>query len=173
MATIAAPLDFLGVNFYTRSLLTGDNRYPEAEGVRLVAPVPEACYTDMGWEIYPQALTDLLVWLHQDYDIQKLYITENGAAFHDQWDGSDSVKDPRRIDYLREHLRAVVKAIKVGVPVQGYFVWSLMDNYEWAEGYNKRFGVVYIDYHTQRRIIKESGYWYATLIEKYRETYSV
>jgi beta-glucosidase len=172
MATIAAPIDFLGVNFYSRMLIQGSEQAPTADKVKSIAPVPGACYTEMGWEVYPQALTDLLVRLHEDYGIANLYITENGSAFQDQWDGSDSVKDPRRIDYLREHLHSIAKAIKAGTPVRGYFTWSLLDNYEWAEGYSKRFGIVYVDYHTQRRIIKDSGYWYADLIAKYRETYA-
>jgi beta-glucosidase len=101
-----------------------------------------------------------------------MYITENGAAFKDQWNGEDQIQDPRRIAYLREYIRGVAHAIKHGAPVHGYFVWSLLDNFEWAEGYSKRFGIVYVDYQTQRRIIKNSGLWYADLIAKYKETYS-
>jgi beta-glucosidase len=87
-------------------------------------------------------------------------VTESGAAFDDQWDGDQGVADPQRVQYLREHIHATGQAIAQGVPVQGYFAWSLMDNYEWAEGYSKRFGIVYVDYATQQRIIKDSGRWY-------------
>jgi beta-glucosidase len=126
----------------------------------------------MGWEIYPDGLSSLLLRLHHEYHIPKLYITENGAAFKDQWNGKDQVKDPRRIEYLREYIRGVAHAIKQGAPIHGYFVWSLLDNFEWAEGYSKRFGIVYVDYQTQRRIVKNSGHWYADLIAKYKETYA-
>lgn len=171
LATIAAPIDFLGVNNYSRSVIRGRPGATPAESLQFVAPVPGACYTEMAWEIYPDALSELLVRLHQEYHIARLYVTENGAAFKDEWTGEDRVKDPRRIDYLREHLHGVARAIKQGAPVHGYFVWSLLDNFEWAEGYSKRFGIVYVDYPTQRRIIKDSGHWYASLIAKYKQTY--
>lgn len=171
LTTISAPLDFLGVNNYFRLIVRGADEKPLADRCQSVSPVPESCYTDMGWEIYPHGLRDLLVYVNQEYAPPRIYVTENGAAFKDEWDGSDTVRDPRRVDYLRTYIAGLAEAIKQGVPLEGYFVWSLMDNFEWAEGYNKRFGIVYIDYPTQRRVIKESGHWYAALLEAYRQTH--
>lgn len=168
LAIIAAPLDFLGVNTYSRILIRGAHTQPLADRCEVVSPVPNACYTDMGWEIYPRGLRDLLVDVGRNYPVGNLYVTENGAAFPDVWDGGDTVSDPRRVDYLRSHITACAEAIEQGAPLRGYFVWSLMDNFEWAEGYSKRFGIIYIDYPTQRRVIKESGHWYATLLRAFR-----
>ncbi len=122
----------------------------------------------MGWEIYPRGLRDLLVSVGRSYQVGKLYVTENGAAFPDDWDGGDTVSDPQRVSYLRSYITACAEAIEQGAPLRGYFVWSLMDNFEWGEGYAKRFGIVYIDYPTQRRVIKESGHWYAALLHAFR-----
>jgi beta-glucosidase len=169
LATISTPIDFLGVNNYSRQLVRGAAAQPLADQCESVSPVPGACYTDMGWEIYPHGLRDLLVYLHQAYAPQKIYVTENGAAFQDSWDGNGSVSDPRRVEFLRAYIEGLGEAIEQGVPLRGYFVWSLIDNFEWAEGYNKRFGIVYIDYPTQRRVIKESGYWYAALLSAHRD----
>jgi beta-glucosidase len=166
---ISAPLDFLGVNNYSRILVRGTRTPSLADRCEYVSPVPNACYTDLGWEIYPNGLRDVLVNVGRNYPVGKLYVTENGAAFPDVWDGSDTVSDPRRVDYLRGYIMACAEAIEQGAPLCGYFVWSLMDNFEWSEGYAKRFGVVYIDYPTQRRLIKESGYWYAALLNAFRK----
>ena len=168
MNSISAPLDFLGVNNYFRTLVRGARTQPLADHVESVSPIPNACYTDMGWEVYPHGLRDLLVNVGRNYPVGKLYVTENGAAFPDAWDGGDTVSDPRRVDYLRYHITACAEAMEQGAPLAGYFVWSLMDNFEWSEGYAKRFGIVYIDYPTQRRVIKESGYWYAALLNAFR-----
>jgi beta-glucosidase len=167
MDTISAPLDFLGVNNYSRILVRGARTQPLADHYDSVSPVPNACYTDLGWEIFPNGLRDLLVNVGRNYPVGKLYVTENGAAFPDVWDGDDTVSDPRRVDYLRAHITACAQAIEQGAPLYGYFVWSLMDNFEWGEGYSKRFGMVYIDYPTQRRTIKESGHWYAALLSAF------
>ncbi len=164
LAVIAAPLDFLGVNNYSRILIRGAQTQPLADRCESVSPIPNACYTDMGWEIYPSGLRDLLVNVERDYLVGNLYVTENGAAFPDDWDGGDTVSDPQRVSYLHSYITACAEAIEQGVPLRGYFVWSLMDNFEWGEGYSKRFGIIYIDYPTQRRIIKESGRWYASLL---------
>jgi beta-glucosidase len=172
LAIISAPIDFLGVNLYTRAVIRGSTPQPLADACYNVAPVPGACYTEMAWEIYPQALTDLLVRLHQEYGIQDIYVTENGAAFKDIWDGNNHVNDPRRVSYLREHIQAVARAIAQGVPLKGYFVWSLLDNFEWAEGYSKRFGIVYVDYPTGRRVIKDSGLWYRDFLSAVQQTTS-
>lgn len=169
LESISVPLDFLGVNNYSRILVRGAGTQPLADQFESVSPVPNACYTDMGWEIYPNGLRDVLVSVARNYPVGKLYVTENGAAFPDVWDGGDTVSDPRRVDYLRTHITACAEAIERGAPLAGYFVWSLMDNFEWGEGYAKRFGVVYIDYPTQRRVIKESGHWYAALLNAFRK----
>ncbi|GHO47874.1 GH1 family beta-glucosidase [Ktedonospora formicarum] len=173
LATISTPIDFLGVNNYTRLLVKGNTeRIPLADQVSLVAPIPSACYTEMGWEVYPNGLRDLLLRLTKDYAVSKLYVTENGAAFKDAWNGNGHVSDPRRVDYLRTHIAGLAEAIQQGAPLRGYFVWSLMDNFEWAEGYSKRFGIVYIDYPTQKRVVKESGYWYAGLLKAFNQAHS-
>ncbi|WP_434938132.1 GH1 family beta-glucosidase [Shewanella sp. HL-SH8] len=155
---IAQQIDFLGINFYTRAVYQA---HPETIYAQVdMINVPK---TDMDWEIYPQAFTDLLVSLSQTYSLPPIYITENGAAMPDKLiDGQ--VMDNDRIDYYQSHLNAVNNAITQGVNVVGYFAWSLMDNFEWAEGYLKRFGIVYVDYQTQQRTIKASGKAYRDLI---------
>ncbi len=159
MSAIVAPLDFLGVNYYTRSVVRAGNRdtapaFVAAEGAE---------HTEMGWEVYPDGLSDLLVRLRDDYELPPLYITENGAAFPDER-SNGSVPDPQRISYIERHLGAVAHAIDEGVPVRGYFVWSLLDNFEWAFGYTKRFGIVYVDFETLERVPKESFSWYRDFI---------
>jgi beta-glucosidase len=165
MEKIAEPIDFLGVNYYSRSLVHTPTRPVDVEpSFALVTPVPGASYTEMAWEIYPQGLTDILVRVQGEYRPKALLVTENGAAFSDVWDGGDHVVDTKRIDYLQGHVQAMAQAIERGVVLKGYFVWSLMDNFEWIDGYSKRFGLVYVDYETQKRIIKESGRWYANFV---------
>ena len=154
---IAQPLDFLGINNYNRILL-GSN------GERVLPPESE--YTEMGWEVHAPGLRRLLNTLHQRYPATPLYIIENGAAFEDVVSEDGAVHDPRRESYLREHIGAVRDAIQDGVDVRGYFAWSLLDNFEWALGYSKRFGLIYVDYATQRRIVKDSGLWYAQVIAR-------
>jgi beta-glucosidase len=151
MAAIAAPLDFLGINYYSRHMASADCSWNAAtSGLER---------TDMGWEIYPQGLSDLLRRLHGDYTLPPVLITENGAAFPDvAHDGR--VPDAPRCRYLQQHIGAVAHARAAGVPVQGYFVWSLLDNFEWASGYAKRFGIVHVDYATQTRTPKDSALWY-------------
>jgi beta-glucosidase len=115
----------------------------------------------MGWEVSPQGLYNILKYVHDNYHPPALYVTENGAAFADKVGEDGRVHDERRVAYLREHFRQAHRAMADGVPLKGYFVWSLMDNFEWAYGYSKRFGLVYVDYRTQRRFIKDSGYFFA------------
>ncbi|AXV65408.1 beta-glucosidase [Pseudoalteromonas lipolytica] len=158
METIAQPLDFLGVNFYTRL------HYQASETDYYEEMPHQAPMTDIGWEIYPKALTELLVSLHEKYQLPPVFITENGAAMDDKMINSE-VHDQDRIDYYNSHLNAVNDAMEQGVTVSGYFAWSLMDNFEWAEGYSKRFGIVYVDYVTQQRVIKDSGNAYSHLIK--------
>ncbi|MFU2509064.1 GH1 family beta-glucosidase [Pseudoalteromonas sp. ASV78] len=157
MEIIAQPLDYLGVNFYTRLhyQASDDDFYDERPH--------QGPLTDIGWEIYPQALTELLVSLNEKYTLPPVYITENGAAMKDTLDNGE-VNDLDRISYYQQHLTALHNATLQGVRVDGYFAWSLMDNFEWAEGYLKRFGIVYVDYHTQQRTVKASGLAYSNLI---------
>lgn len=156
---IAVPIDFLGVNYYTRIVA----RSPKA--VLPTEIVPDEERTDMGWEVFPQGVLETLTSIHFDHRFPAYYVTENGAAYPDQVEPNGVVRDKKRIRYIKAHLSELHRAIELGIPVQGYFVWSLMDNFEWAYGYSKRFGLIYIDYGTQRRIPKESAYWYAKVIE--------
>ncbi len=151
---IAQPLDFLGVNYYYPTIAhAGKPAAPAAPG----APV-----TDMGWEVSPASLTDLLSRLHRDYRLPPLFITENGAAYRDRV-VNGRVEDEARRQYLETHVRAAADAIECGVDLRGYFVWSLLDNFEWTSGYEKRFGLYYVDYATQARIAKSSAGWYGQL----------
>ncbi len=157
LLTIAAPMDFLGVNFYSPRIVRAAGSGEASEfGWVVERPHPGARVTDAGWEVDPDAFTALLVRLHRDYDPVPLYITENGAICDDVIGSDGSVHDPDRISYLDGHIRACARAIQAGVELRGYCAWSLMDNFEWSDGYSKRFGVVYVDYPTQRRIPKTS-----------------
>jgi len=156
---ISHSIDFLGVNYYTRAVY----RHDDDEGFSQELP-QNVELTDMGWEVSPNAFTELLVSLNEQYQLPPVYITENGAAMVDEiHDGV--ITDIQRINYYQSHLNAVNDAIKQGVNICAYFAWSLMDNFEWAEGYLKRFGIVYVDYQTQKRTIKASGLAYRDLIE--------
>ena len=163
VAAIAQPIDFVGVNYYTRSV----TRFDPASWPLRACPVrtPQATYTETGWEVCPQALTDVLVRVKDRYGNPPIYVTENGAAFYDPpaIDG-DRLADPLRVDYLRRHLRALHAALAAGVDLRGYFVWSLLDNFEWAHGYSKRFGIVHVDFATQRRTPKDSAHFYSRVI---------
>jgi beta-glucosidase len=158
---LAADLDFLGVNYYSRRVAAAG---PEGL-LKVVNRLPaDATRTAMGWEVYPDGLTSVLIRLHRDYGVRSLLVTENGAAYHDVPNGSEHIDDPDRREYLASHLTASASAIEAGVPLQGYFVWSLLDNFEWALGYSQRFGLVYVDYATRQRVMKTSGLWYRDLI---------
>lgn len=159
---ITTPIDFLGVNFYTRDVSAADVNDPGL-GARTI-PAPADKVTDMGWEIHPESLYRLLKWLEADYTKGlPLYITENGAAFKDQLvDGE--VHDADRIAYVADHLKAAKRFVDEGGSLQGYYLWSFLDNFEWAFGYDKRFGMVYVDYDTQVRTVKDSGQWYSRQI---------
>jgi beta-glucosidase len=148
---IRQPLDFLGINYYTRNLSgTGAPLQPIDIGREV---------TDMGWEVFPGGLTELLLRLQADYRLPPIYITENGAAYSDRL-VSGRVADAERTRYLQRHIAAMADALEGGVDLRGYFVWSLLDNFEWADGYSKRFGIVHVDYTTQRRTLKDSALWY-------------
>lgn len=169
-AIINAPIDVLGINFYTPTYVSakpGQPASPEnpgTEGIAFRAPVGPI--TDIGWQIEPAALTRLLDRIHADYGVPMM-ITENGAAYPDgPSDGTGAVHDGDRIDYLDGHLRACLEAISHGVDLRGYFAWSLMDNFEWAEGYKMRFGIVHVDYTTQQRVPKDSAEWYREVIRR-------
>lgn len=154
---IGEPIDFLGINYYTRQYGAGVD----------VAPPGELGFTEMGWEIFPQGLTEHLVRVSRAYNPPPIYVMENGAAAADVVvDGK--VEDPMRVDFLRRHIDAVAHARSLGVDVRGYFAWSLMDNYEWDSGYGKRFGLIHVDYATQERVLKDSAHWYRDFIAAQR-----
>jgi beta-glucosidase len=159
---ISAPLDFLGINNYTRYVVSAGKDGPRFERN------PEAPETDMGWEVYPEGLQRMLVRVAQDYAPPSIYVTENGAAFGDVRVHDGRIHDPERTAYLESHLGAVERAIEQGAPVNGYFVWSMLDNFEWAFGYSKRFGIVHVDYPTLERTPKDSFYWYRDFIASRR-----
>jgi beta-glucosidase len=164
MAAIAAPTDFLGVNYYSRTVVRSD-RIAEAENrPRTAGTDPSAEWTDMGWEVYPDGLFELLVRLQVEYAVPTLYVTENGASYSQGPDSTLRVADAKRIRYLRQHFFAARRALDAGVPLRGYFVWSLLDNFEWDRGYSQRFGITWVDYETQLRIPKDSALWYARVI---------
>lgn len=164
MQAIVAPTDFLGVNFYTRQVVRSD-AIPEVENSpATIVAAPKSEWTEMDWEIYPQALYDLLLRLKYDYEPGKIYITENGASYSDGPGADGRIRDTRRLEYLRAHFAASHRAIGAGVPLAGYMVWSLMDNFEWAEGYLQRFGIVHVDYETQERTPKDSALWFRDVI---------
>ena len=170
LATINAPIDVLGVNFYTPAYVSarpGTPAAPDQPGSEGIAfRDPNGPVTDMNWLIEPSGLTSLLKRIHDDYPGTAMMITENGAAYPEGPDGGGEVHDTRRIEYLDAHLRACHDALAAGVDLRGYFVWSLMDNFEWAEGYAKRFGIVHVDYTTQQRVLKDSAKWYREVIRR-------
>ncbi len=156
------PVDFLGINNYYSSFVRYDNQ-------KWPIPVSEVSTgkdtTQMGWEINPEGLHDLLVYLHKEYNGVKILITENGAAYNDMLNHEGKVEDDNRLTYLYRYLEQVHRAILSGVNVAGYYAWSLMDNFEWGYGYSKRFGLIYVDYKTQKRTLKKSAYWYRDVIK--------
>lgn len=159
---IAVKTDFLGVNYYTRVVARAEEAPDNLPQTVFAAPAAER--TEMGWEVYPQGLYNLLNRLHFEYQVPKLYVTENGCSYSDGPGASGHIADQRRLDYLRDHFAAVHCAMYNGVPLAGYFVWSLMDNFEWAKGYTQRFGMVWVDYETQQRTPKDSALWYSKVI---------
>jgi beta-glucosidase len=160
LRAIAAPVDFLGVNYYSRNVLSG---VPGPGGEAPPRSVPAATpgeLTDMGWEVCPRGLEAALLRVHHDYRPRRLYVTENGAAYADAPAGDGRVHDPRRVAYLAGHLAALHRAIAAGVPVGGYYHWTLLDNFEWSFGFTKQFGLVHLDRVTQRRTPKDSAKYY-------------
>ncbi len=160
---IRQKLDFIGFNYYTRSVTRDD---PGAWPVRAGRVIQKlGTYTETGWEVFPQGLTDTLAWIRERYDNPPVYITENGAAFYDPPVAADGrVRDPLRIDYLRRHLLALRDAIRAGSDIRGYMAWSLMDNFEWSLGFAKRFGLVHVNYGTLERTPKDSAHFYSRVV---------
>ncbi|WP_010257807.1 GH1 family beta-glucosidase [Treponema primitia] len=162
MELISQKVDFFGLNtYFTDHVKADETAWP----LGTASGKTGRPQTDMGWEVNPEGMYDLLKWIHSRYNPPKVIITENGAATNDWVNVEGKVDDPNRIDYLYRYLAQVHKAIQEGVPVQGYYVWCFCDNFEWAKGLSKRFGIVYVDYDTQKRTPKESAYWYAELIK--------
>jgi beta-glucosidase len=170
LETINAPIDVLGINFYQPAYVSakpGAPAAPDQPGSEGIATRdPQGPVTDMNWLIEPSGLTHLLKRIHDDYPGTPLLITENGAAYPEGPSEDGEVHDTKRIEYLDGHLRACHDALAAGVDLRGYFVWSLMDNFEWAEGYAKRFGIVHVDYRTQERLLKDSAKWYREVIRR-------
>ncbi len=159
---IKQPIDYIGVNYYTRSVTKhNEQNYPLK-----VSPVRQtATYTETGWEVFPQGLTDTLTWIRDRYKNPVVYITENGSAFYDPPVAENGVlDDPLRVSYQKKHLRAVADAIEQGCDIRGYMAWSFMDNLEWSLGFAKRFGIVHVDFATQTRTVKASGHHYSKVI---------
>lgn len=159
---IKQKLDFIGVNYYTRNVTTANDSWPLTAG-----PVEQkqSTYTTTGWEVFPQGLTDVLLWVKDNYGNLPLYVTENGAAFYDPPNAEGGVvDDPLRVDYLRKHIAAIGQAITKGADVRGYMLWSLFDNLEWSLGYSKRFGIVHVNFKTLDRTPKNSARLYTTVI---------
>jgi beta-glucosidase len=162
LETIAVATDFLGVNYYSRAVLRSD-QLPEAENAPRTVHLSDE-RTDIGWEVYPDGLRQLLLRVHRDYAPAAIYITENGAAYDTAPDEHGRIHDIERERFLHAHLAAALEACRAGVPLAGYFVWSLLDNYEWQEGYRKRFGIVWVDFETQERVLKQSAALYRAII---------
>jgi len=165
LATICQPIDTLGINYYSRGHVehSAGKAFPHAAEVRCAT----SAFSDMGWEIWPDGLREMLVRIHQDYRLPDLYIAENGAAMDDVLENGQ-VHDPVRRGYLQSHIAAVAQARDAGVPVSAYLAWSLLDNYEWGHGYTRRFGICYVDYATQQRIPKSSALWLRDFIAQQR-----
>ena len=162
MDRVRAPFDFIGINLYTRTRIAAQERSPLGIGATPVGIEGEEAgpKTDFGWEVWPNALYDMLMRITRDYGTPVLEVTENGCAYGDAPSGRGVVNDTRRIDFYRGYLEAVHRAIQDGADVRGYHAWSLLDNFEWAEGYGQRFGLTWVDFETGERTLKESGRWY-------------
>jgi len=159
-------LDFIGVQNYTREIVEACWYVPYLKARLINAKKRGVPHTEMEWEVYPESIYKMLMQFSKYQPDKPLIVTENGAAFPDQWLGGDEVKDARRTAYLQTHIEQVLRAKNEGIDVRGYFVWTLMDNFEWAEGYRPRFGLVYVDFDSQKRIIKDSGKWFSNFISK-------
>ncbi|MCH7811906.1 MAG: beta-glucosidase, partial [Chloroflexi bacterium] len=161
MEIVKAPLDFIGINLYSRSVVANDPQDRNLGGRDV--NVGEVERTEFGWEVYPEAIHDVVMRIWRDYQLP-IYITENGCSYGDAPNEQGVVDDQRRISFYQRYIAQVARAIDEGADVRGYYAWSLMDNFEWAMGYSQRFGLVYVDYETQQRTIKNSGHWYKDVI---------
>ncbi|WP_157964817.1 glycoside hydrolase family 1 protein [Algibacillus agarilyticus] len=176
MNIINSPIDFIGINNYSRDRVKyspwfiGHKFWPEyqAKAPEKEYELNNVQYTSMGWEVYPEGLYELLMLLKDEYNNPKVFITENGAAFTDHI-VNDQVDDIKRVEFFNAYLHQVSRAIKAGSNCAGYFAWSLLDNFEWHEGFKKRFGLVYVDHQTQQRTIKQSGYWFKSLLQTHKQ----
>lgn len=161
---IGAPTDFLGVNYYSRSLLQAIPGKEMQAGCYQRGNISSQNKTDSGWEIYPEGLYDLLLRLNHEYHPKKMFIAENGAHYDDVFSPDGTINDTGRQEYVRKHLAITQRAIQTGVPVEGYYLWSFLDNFEWRHAYQRRFGIVYVDFETQKRTPKQSALWYRQVI---------
>ncbi|PKO14494.1 MAG: beta-glucosidase [Chloroflexi bacterium HGW-Chloroflexi-10] len=169
MDTMATATDFVGLNYYFRGV-TRSNEVPAEENDQQTVfqmPKDDVNWTEMGWEVYPDGLRHVLARLYFEYQVPKIYVTENGASYSDAPGPDGRIHDERRTHYLEGHFRAAHQAIQMGVPLAGYFVWSLFDNFEWGHGNSQRFGLIWTDYQTQQRIWKDSAYWYQQVIKQH------
>jgi beta-glucosidase len=162
MKIIAEPLDFLAINYYTRSVLHDPSGGP---GSRVLNKRSEINVTDRDWEITPKSYYDLLVWIGLGYNFKDIFLSENGASYYDVISADGRIHDSLRADFLYKHLNVVLRAIEAGVPIRGYFCWSLLDNFEWACGTSSRFGLAYTDFETQVRTLKDSGIWFGKVAQ--------
>ena len=166
LSTIAAPIDAVGLNYYARHVVRSQ-QVPEEQNMPQTvfsAPKDRQHWTEMDWEVYPDGLFATLCGWYFNYQMPKLYITENGASYSDGPGADGKVHDIHRVNYLKDHFAAAHRAIQAGVPLAGYFVWSLMDNFEWSHGYSQRFGIVWVDFKTQQRVLKDSALWFQGVI---------
>ena len=162
LKTISTPTDFLGVNYYSRAVIRDESVDEKLNEKHKVTMGPK---TDFGWEVYPQGIYDLLKRLQDEYNVNEIMVTENGCSYSDGPDENKKVNDINRVEYHRSHIEQILIAVDEGIPCTAYFAWSLMDNFEWAEGYSQRFGLIWVDFDTLERIPKESYYWYQKFLK--------
>jgi beta-glucosidase len=167
MERIRVPLDFIGINLYYRTMASAPSTKERAFDPKLwlfpvkMYPARQGSRTDFDWEVWPKSLYDIVTRITRDYNRPAIEITESGCSYNDLTGANGSIRDVRRVEYHHAYLRELARAIQDGADVRGYHVWSLLDNLEWEEGYKQRFGLVHVDFKTQKRTIKESGKWYA------------
>jgi beta-glucosidase len=160
---ISTNTDFLGINYYSRGIIRNSKI---SEKDNLPVEITQGEKTEYGWEIHPESLYDLLMRVKSDYKVGNIYITENGCSYSYSPDSSSKINDEKRIHFHKVHIKELQRAVKDGISCKGYFAWSLMDNFEWAQGFSQRFGLVWVDFNTLERIPKESYYWYKKFIEQ-------
>ena len=163
---MAEKTDFLSINYYSRTVLRALEGQKADPSKSMALPSPADNQTEMGWEIYPDGLFEIVSRVYKEYSPARIIIAENGASYSDGPDALGKIHDDKRISYLEAHIGAIARAIKAGVPMAGYYTWSFMDNFEWSRGYSQRFGLVYVDYETQKRYPKDSAYWYGNVIKQ-------